>query len=121
MRSSLKGAVAVVVAAAAFVAPSAAQADTYKWANPQYIGGGVGLTDRYVWILAGVYCHELDGANTRFIQINATYSNGTLYGSWVQYQTDGYRSYAGNYALAGACRNPHTVGYYFNAHDNYYV
>ncbi len=69
--------------------------------------------------ITGVYCHELDPNYTRNIEINAVWPQGGWYGNWVSYQTAGLRSYAGVYALRGACRNPHTVGYYFNAHDNY--
>ena len=74
--------------------------------------------------LAGSYCHEMDTAHTRNIEIGAFFDTSpsiTQYGSWVSYQTHGLRSYAGNHILKGACRNPHTVSYYFNAHVNYYV
>ncbi|HEX8206191.1 MAG TPA: hypothetical protein VF587_09045 [Solirubrobacteraceae bacterium] len=112
--------VLVAVVVAGLMAPAAAQGADH-WANSDYLGPGWAKRNPFVNILAGVYCHELDSAYTRNIEINATWRDGTLYGSWVSFQTDGLRTYAGKYALSGACRNPHSVGYFFNAHDNYYV
>lgn len=94
---------------------------TYHWASNAWLGPASAQRDQFVWVLAGVYCHELDSAHARKIQVNAVWQSNSLYGSWVDFWTDGYRTYAGQYALAGACRNPHSVGYPFNAHDNYYV
>lgn len=100
--------------------PSVAQAQTYHWASGLYTGPGQAWRDPQSWVLAGVYCHELD-AFQRNIEIRATYPNGAAYGTWVSFTTDGYRSYAGQYVLSGACRNPHSVGYHINAHDNYFI
>lgn len=118
---ALKGIVAALAMAGVLAVPSSAQAFTHHWASYNWLGPGSALRDPFVWVLAGAYCHELDGANTRKIQINATWNTGVLYGSWVDFWTEGLRTYAGNNALAGACRNPHSVGYSFNAHDNYYI
>lgn len=41
--------------------------------------------------------------------------------SAVSYQTEGYRSYAGQYVLRGAFRNLHTVPYSINSYGNYCV
>ncbi|MCW2997429.1 MAG: hypothetical protein JWQ20_1650 [Conexibacter sp.] len=120
MRASLKRALFGIVSAAAVAVPSMAHAGTTHWAVSGYLSAGQSLYNPGYSSLLGVYCHELDGAQTRFIQINAVVAiNGPLYGSWVQYTTDGYRAYSGNNYLHGACRNPHSVGYYYNAHDNY--
>lgn len=111
---------ALVAAVSSLVAPSVAQADTVTWATDLYAGPGQSFYSYQLVLLAGVYCHELDDG-LKNIEVNAVTASKNLYGSWVSYQTDGYRSYAGQSNLYGACRNPHTVGYRFNAHDNYFI
>lgn len=117
---SLRAAVAGIVAAVGLLIPSVAQAGTTHWANNLWLQGGHSLRDPATHILYGVYCHEFDYDNRRKIQINATYSVGSQYGSWVQFTTDGYRTYSNAYRLAGACRNPHSVAYHSDAHDNWH-
>lgn len=113
--------ITIGLAAAALVAPTTAQAGTVHWASGEWLGSGQGLYNALSYsALTGAYCHEMDPVNTRQIQINAMNWNGTaLWGSWVQYTTDGLRSYSGWNHLRGACKNPHSLGYSFNAHDNH--
>lgn len=119
MGAGLAKGVLVGALAAGLLAPAAAQAGTHHWATALWIDAGQALRNPNWPLITGVYCHELDVTYTRQIQINATYPNGTLYGTWVQFATDGYRSYAGANYLSGACKNPHSVGYSFSAHDNH--
>lgn len=120
VRSAGAKVVAGLAAIIALSVPSAAQAGTEHWAVNRYLGGGDNLADGAAPLLTGVYCHELDASHTRQIQINAIWAS-TLnwHGGWVQVTTHGLRSYGGTSYLHGACKNPHTVAYYFNAHDNY--
>lgn len=119
---SVAARIGMVVAAAivaAFLIPASASAAADHWSVGQWLGGGAAGANPNTRLLTGVYCHELDSVYTRNIEINANWPFGGLYGSWVSYQTGGLRTYAGAYVLRGACYNPHSVGYAFNAHDNY--
>lgn len=118
----IKGALLGIAVAAALAVPSSAQAGTIHWAVGSWLAAGQGLYNGVGYSLtSGVYCHELDPDYARQIQINAVWwDSAALYGSWVQYTTSGLRSYAGVNYLRGACRNPHSVGYAYNAHDNHY-
>ena len=106
VRSAGAKVVAGLAAIIALSVPSAAQAGTEHCAVNRYLGGGDNLADGAAPLLTGVYCHELDASHTRQIQINAIWAS-TL--NW----------HGGTSYLHGACKNPHTVAYYFNAHDNY--
>jgi len=116
---AMKAALAVAALGVLFT-PANASAATYHWANGNiYLNNNGSARDPYSLLIWGVYCHEMDANNVRNIHVNATWPSGALYGTWVSFQTAGYRSYAANNKLSGACRNPHSVGYWINAHDNY--
>lgn len=120
LRRSAAIAAAAVSVGLTVLAPSASAAWDYPWASGASIPPGYAKHSTYGGALVGVYCDVREAS--RRIEVAAVSNTGNgfqLYGSYVNVGSEGWRTYSGTRALAGACRNPHSVWITYNARDRF--